>query len=181
MIYKSACFTLLCLVTTPAFSAEYIDLPVATFEAQASNIYERIETIIKNPEPILYRFKPAGLKVKDKLISHDQIEFMATKVVLGISKTVLFKGTLDIKSTSARCFLTHLDFMGSGDLIIDNIQSLEMNICTKEKAENHLVATIKSRLEKGSYYGGVIGGIAKSIITDQVDPIITAIKEEIEK
>ncbi len=185
MTAKSFLLFLIASFSTQLFAVEYIDLPASTFEVKASNIYQRMDDIVQNPEPILRRFQPAGLKVKDKVISQNQIQFMATKVVLGVSKTVLFVGNLDIKTIPTRkkeyCFIADLDFSGSGDLIIDNIQRLEMTICTKEKAENNLVATIKSKLEKGPYYGGLISGIAKTIIADQVDPIIAAIKAEIEK
>ncbi len=172
-------------LTSVASGAEYIDLPVSTFEAKAENIYDRINDIINNPEPILHRYKPVGMKIKDKVISKNQIQFVATKEVLGISKTVLYKGTLDIAYMNSpkgqKCFKAILDFTGSGELIIDNVENLEMNFCTTPKAEDHLAATVKSRLQKGQRYGGVISTIAKNLIADQVAPIITSVKEEIEK
>lgn len=168
-----------------AFAADYIELPVSTFEAKAENIYDRINDIIKNPEPILHRYKPVGMKIKDKVITTNTIQFVATKEVLGISKTVLYKGTLDIayvnSPKSQKCFKALLDFNGSGELIIDNVENLEMVFCTSPKAENHLTASVKSRMQKGQNYGGIISSIAKNLIADQVAPIIASIKEEIEK
>lgn len=168
-----------------ALAADYIDLPQAQFEAQAEDIQERVGAIIANPEPILVRYKPVGIKIANKKVSGNTISFMATKTVIGISKTVLFNGTLDINesdsSINQRCFKAVLDFAGSGALIYENIEELHMSICTVEKAPNHLSAIAKIRLLKGRNYGGVISGIAKSLIEDQVKPIITSIKEEIEK
>lgn len=173
------------LLTSTAFAGDYIDLPVSTFESKASGIYDRINDIINNPEPVLVRYKPVGMKISNKVIANNQIQFMATKEVLGVSKTVLYKGTLDISYVDSpanqKCFKAFLDFNGSGSLIIENIESLEMVFCTKEKAPDHLAATVKSKLKKGQSYGGIIGGIAKNLIADQVEPIILSIKEEIEK
>ena len=173
------------LLSTHVFAGDYIDLPVSTFESKAEGIYDRINNIINNPEPVLVRYKPVGMKIRDKVINHNQIQFLATKEVLGISKTVLYKGTLDISyidsQPNQKCFKTFLDFNGSGDLIIENIENLEMVFCTKEKGPDHLSATVKSKMKKGQGYGGVIGPIAKNLIADQVAPIITSIKEEIEK
>ncbi len=168
-----------------AIAAEFIDLPSAQFEARAEDIQERVSEIIANPEPILVRYRPVGLKVANKKISGNTISFMATKTVFGISKTVLFNGTLDINEVESpknqRCFKAVLDFAGSGALIYENIEELHMSICTVEKAPNHLAAVAKIRLLKGSNYGGVVSGIAKGLIEDQVSPIIASIKEEIEK
>lgn len=173
------------LFSSFAFAGDYIDLPTSTFESKAENIYDRINDIINNPEPVLVRYKPVGMKIKDKVISKNQIQFLATKEVLGVSRTVLYKGTLDISYINSpagqKCFKAFLDFNGSGDLIIENIESLDMVFCTTEKAPDHLSATVKSKLKKGQSYGGIIGGIAKNLIADQVAPIITSIKEEIEK
>nr|BDT29901.1 hypothetical protein BHI3_33670 [Bacteriovorax sp. HI3] len=173
------------LLSTQVFAGDYIDLPVSTFESKAEGIYDRINDIINNPEPVLVRYKPVGMKIKDKVINKNQIQFWATKEVLGISKTVLYKGTLDISYVDSqpaqKCFKAFLDFNGSGDLIIENIENLEMIFCTKEKGPDHLIATVKSKMKKGQGYGGVIGPIAKNLIADQVAPIITSIKEEIEK
>ena len=182
-----SCLTILVLFLSLniAFAAEYIDLPSAQFEARAENIQDRVSDIIANPEPILVRYKPVGMKVANKQISGNTISFMATKSVFGISKTVLFKGTLDINESESpknqKCFKAVLDFAGSGALIYENIEELHMAICTVEKAPNHLTAVAKIRLLKGNNYGGVVSGIAKSLIEDQVSPIIASIKEEIEK
>jgi hypothetical protein len=168
-----------------ALAAEYIDLPSTQFEARAEDIQERVGAIIANPEPILVRYRPVGMKVANRKVSGNTISFMATKSVFGISKTVLFNGTLDINETDSpknqRCFKAVLDFAGSGALIYENIEELQMSICTVEKAPNHLTAVAKIRLLKGNNYGGVVSGIAKSLIEDQVNPIIASIKEEIEK
>lgn len=169
----------------PALGGDYIDLPATTFEAKATHIYDRINDIINNPEPVLVRYRPVGMKIKDKVISQNQIQFLATKEVLGVSRTVLYKGTLDISyadgPVNQKCFRAYLDFNGSGDLIIDNIESLDMLFCTYQKAPDYLGATVKSKLKKGTRYGGLVGAIAKNLIADQVEPIIASVKEEIEK
>lgn len=167
-----------------SFAAGFIDLPSTQFEAKAENIQSKINEIIANPEPILHRYKPVGLKIKNKIINHNQIQFLATKEVLGISRTVLYNGTLNIELINPiknqNCFLATLDFNGSGELIIDNIEQMLMTVCTSEIDPNHLKAQVKTRLLKGNNYGGLIGGIAKNLIADQLDPILVSIKEEIE-
>ncbi|MBY0412671.1 MAG: hypothetical protein K2Q18_00825 [Bdellovibrionales bacterium] len=178
-------FTIALSISTLAAQAEYFDLSPQSFEAKAPAIYDRINDIINNPEPILQGYKPVGMKIKNKVISKNQIQFTATKEVLGFSKTVLYKGTLDIKYMTGvknqNCFQAILDFTGSGDLIIENIENLEMIFCTKELGEDHLSATVKSKMLKGQNYGGLVSGIAKGLIADQLVPIIASVKAEIEK
>ena len=161
-----------------------IDLPITPFEIQTPNINSRIDESIKNPESILNRYVPAGLTIKDKKISGNTIEFMATKSVLGISRTVFYHGILDIDEIKApknnRCFLAVLDFTGSGPLIIDNIEKLHLTLCVKETSTDHMKGNIKPILFKGANYGGLLGTIAKNIVIDQIDPMIKAVKEEIE-
>jgi hypothetical protein len=175
---------LLLIFSFKLFASDTIELPVTPFELQTPNINSRIDESIKNPESILNRYVPAGLSVKDKKISGNTIEFMATKTVLGISRTVFYHGILDIDEIKApknnRCFLAELAFTGSGPLIIDNIEKLHLTLCVKETSTDHMRGDIKPLLFKGNNYGGLLGTIAKNIVIDQIDPMIKAVKEEIE-
>ena len=155
-----------------------------TFELNAENVYARIDEAVKNPEGILNNYQPSGISIKDKQINGNQIQFMATKSVLGISRTVFYKGVLDINEIAGtptdRCFQADLDFTGSGELIINNVQKLELVLCVSEKSTDHLAGTVKPKLFKGNDFGGLLGNVAKNLVIDQIDPMIAAVKQEVE-
>lgn len=164
-------------------ATELIELETRKVQVPSQNITEIIFEIMQNPESVLQRYRPEGITVKNKKISGNQIEFMATKSVLGISRTVLYKGMLEIeelnKQNNGPCFKATQDFLGSGELIIKNIEKMELTFCLQEMKNNQTIAIIKPVLTKGRNPGGMLGNVATNLIIDQVDPVILAIKEEI--
>lgn len=169
--------------TLSASASDLIELEVRKVEVPSENLTNIIVSLIQNPESVLTRYRPEGISVKNKIISGNQIEFLATKSVLGISRTVLYKGSLEIvelqKKNNNPCFKATQDFTGSGELIIENIEKMELTFCLQELKNNKTEALIKPVLTKGRNPGGMLGGVATNLIIDQVDPVITAIKEEI--
>ncbi len=172
-----------CLFTS--LFANTVELPQKKFEVRAQNIQTRIDELLAHPENVLKRYRPVGISVKSKTITGNIIEFYATKSVLGISKTVFYRGTLSVfelpQKNQTRCFIASQDFDGSDELIIDNIQKFELTVCGEEKKLDQLSVVVTSKLYKGKNPGGMLGKIATQIVTDQVDPVVLAIKEELEK
>jgi len=171
------------LFSLPINANELIELETRKVQVPSQNLTEIIVAIMQNPETVLQRYRPEGITVKNKKISGNQIEFMATKSVLGISRTVLYKGILEIeeltKQNNYPCFKATQDFQGSGELIIENIEKMELTFCLQELKNNQTNAIIKPVLTKGRNPGGMLGNVATNLIIDQVDPVILAIKEEI--
>lgn len=176
-------FTFLTLYSQSLFAQELIELDVRKVQVPSQNLNAIIVEIMQNPESVLERYRPQGITVKNKKIVGNQIEFMATKSVLGISRTVLYKGTLEIEELpnqkNSPCFKATQDFQGSGELIIENIEKMELTFCLNQLNANKTEAVIKPVLTKGRNPGGVLGNVATNLIIDQVDPVIEAIKEEI--
>lgn len=151
----------------------------------APNIATKIDELIARPEAVLERYVPVGISVKNKKITGNTIEFNATKSVLGISKTVFYRGTLTLEIISEtetkRCFLATQDFSGSGELIYDAVTKFELTICAEIISANQAKAVIVPRLTEGRNPGGLYGTMATNLIVDQIDPVVVAIKEVLQK
>ncbi len=166
-------------------SASIRTLSDKELNVSAKNIAIKIDELIAKPEAVLERYVPVGISVKNKKITGNTIEFEATKKVLGISKTVFYRGTLTLnvisESQSKRCFLAIQDFQGSGDLIYDAVTKFELSICAEIKTQDSAKAIITPRLTTGENPGGIYGTVATNLIIDQIDPVIEAIKEVLQK
>lgn len=160
-------------------------LPEKKISVSSPNIALKIDELIARPEQVLERYVPVGITVKNKKITGNTIEFNATKSVLGISKTVFYRGTLSLEiiseTANKRCFLATQDFTGSGDLIFDAVTKFELTICAEILSDKDAKAIITPRLTEGRNPGGLYGSMATSLIIDQIDPVILAIKEVLQK
>ena len=175
----------LAVLSSSSFAGEgFLVLPSSSFEIKSENALQKLDDVVRAPELILRRFNPRGAKIKNKQVSQSQIQFLATKTYLMISKTVFVHGVLDLdNSNSCRSkkqmgYLASMDFAGSSGLLTDNIEKLEVLICVTEVANNDLNVVVNPKMIKGNNYSDLIGGVVKSLLTDQVNPLIDAIREE---
>lgn len=172
ILFMSLSFTLSAAVKT---------LPTKQLNVSAANIALKIDELIARPEAVLERYVPVGITVKNKKLTGNTIEFYATKSVLGISKTVFYRGTLSLvvvsETENKRCFLATQDFQGSGDLIFNAVTKFELSICAEILNNNQAKATIVPRLTEGQSPGGLYGTMATNLIIDQIDPVVLAIKD----
>lgn len=168
-----------------ALQARTKSLPERKITVTAANIEQRIDELLARPEAVLMRYKPVGMTVRNKKVTGNIIEFEATKSVLGISKTVFYRGTLTLNvtkdQTNVRCFTATQDFDGSGELIYDSVTKFELFICAEIINNANAKATITPKLTEGRNPGGLFGSIATDLIIDQIDPVILAIKEELQR
>lgn len=157
-----------------------------TFQIKQSKAAEKIEEVLKYPEGLLKRFRPAGVNFTNKIISNNVISFEATKAVLFLSHTVRIKGTLYTEEVGQGCaqnqrgYKLTLVLDGSDTLVVDNIDRLEAILCTSVVQSNLITGIAKGIIYKGSHYSNLFGPVAKGIIEDQVSPLLKALNEEIQ-
>jgi hypothetical protein len=178
-------FLVLFLISLNIYAADSFDVPAIKVEINATDVMNKINRVINNPEGVLVRYVPVGGTYKNKKVSNNQVSFIMTKKVLIITKTFLVNFLVDIHPTKNVCknneagFKYVVDLNGSDDLVIDNIDRLEFDICLKENNSSSVTANVSGKIFKGQNYSEPVGTIAKNTIQDQVDPFVKAIKEEV--
>lgn len=173
------------LISFNLFAADVFVVAPFKVEIKATNVSDKIKTAINNPEGVLNRYTPIGGAVKNKKVQKNEVTFTMTKKVLIISKTFNVKFIVDIHPATNICpgseegYKYQVDLNQSDDLVSDNINQLEFDICLKEMSDTNVIATVKGKLYKGAGYSEPVGSIAKSTIEDQVVPFVDAIKAEV--
>ncbi len=170
---------------------EILRLPIQEETLAIADLKGKIDRLIQSPKGVLERFTPKNLDYKNKLVENNKVTMDVTKKILGFKKTVKYVGTLTVTHLDNRkagfdeCYAVLEDFFGSGALLTDHVSEFSMEICLKKTSEpfaekeNYLVRFSPS-VKKADSYGGIVGPIVIDIIKDQVDPIIQAIRQEIE-
>ena len=176
---------ILILHSMQSFAIDSIALPNKSFVINTENAIRKLEDTIRAPHEILIRFVPAGVSIKNKNVNNDQIDIMASKTVMMMTKTVRIKGALDIvpvqiKSALEVCYSITMDFAGSDQLITDNIDLLNMLFCATKITEHKIKVNVVSKIIKGENYSSLMGSITTGIVQDQLQPIITAVQKTIE-
>jgi hypothetical protein len=182
---KIISFMGLFFITLNIWASDTFEVPSFEVEMKASDIMNKIDDAIKNPEGVLNRYNPIGGTVKNKVVNHNEVSFVMTKKVVIISKTFKVHFTVDINEQkgcplSQKGFLYTVNLDGSDSLVLDNIDRLEFTICIKQNSANSVTAIVSGSIYKGSGYSEPIGSIAKNTIQDQVDPFVAAIKAEVQ-
>ncbi len=179
-------FTLLFLsLSTVTWSAEIIGLPVVSLFVQTNNGLEKIDNVLKNPEGLLKRYKPAGAAISNKIVDHSQIQFVAKKTVLLFTKSVFIHSSLDVtnsdecSSKSEIGYLLKMDFSGSDEMVTNNVDNYEALICVREDSTGSLNVQVKSKIYKGNNYNKIVGPIITDMIAAQANPITEALSSEI--
>lgn len=181
---KATLFSLV-LFTGVAQSSEFKIVTDSSFSMATINIAEKFEDTLLESEGFLKRFNPAGVEVKRKVVSGNSFEYLVVKKFLGVSKEVEMIGTMTFERVSNGCqsneaaYLGAIDFTGSQPVITDNIESFTMLMCASGKASNSLSVRVRSSLfYKGEKLGFIVEKFVTSVIKDQVEAIVSAIKTE---
>lgn len=182
---KTTFFALALLVSSSVFARQSIGLPPINFQVSAQNAQSKFDQVVHDPENILKRYKPVGVKITNKRVSHNEISFTAIKTVLFISKSVYVHGVLDTREVSVGCsrdergYSLKMRFDSSDQLVTNNVDELRALICVREVSESSIAGQIRPLLIKGERYSSTLGPIAVNLIKDQVQPLLNAVTEEI--
>ena len=188
MKYISLAFLFTSLfISTTAFSAGTFPLKEVKFELKTTDVVEKTEEALGNPEPILIEYQPVDAVITNKEVHGNVIEFDATKNILGIKKTAHVYGILTITRNDSLCpkstmgFDLLMDLMNSSDLVSKNIEKLTATLCFDKKDSKVLMGHSKGLMYKSDDYNRIEGGIIRTFIDNQVEPIISALKRVVEK
>lgn len=178
----SAILLATCLTIQSTYAQSFFTVKEVKLNLQVKQIETKLNDTLGAPEKLLKNFTPAGAKITKKTVSNNHISFLATKSVLLISKTVLVNGVLESQENNNGCAKDEFghdikfDFAGSDALVYDNIDSLEVKLCTKQINENMATVTAKPRIIKGRNYSNTLGGIARDMIEAQITPLVYSLK-----
>ena len=173
------------LFSTMAMGAQTIQLPVASFDIKTTNVLEKIENVLLNPENLLKRYRPAGAKITNKSVDRDQFQFNAEKTIFFFTQNVFIHsyfnvtrdGTCPVKTDTG--YIAKMDFSGSDKMITDNIEKYEAQICVKDLGGDKVKVLVKARLTRGNDYSSIIGPIIFDMIAAQNSAFIEAISGEV--
>ena len=176
---KTTLLLLVLSVSPSVFARQSMALSPINFQIAAPNALSKFHDVVLNPEDILRRFKPAGVKISNKNVARNEISFTATKTVLVISKSVYVHGVLESHEASRDCYSLRMHFEGSSHLVTDNVEELQASLCVREESPNKITGQIRPQIILGDRYSRTLGPMAINLIKDQVQPLLTAVTEEI--
>ncbi len=168
-------------IASKALALESVALPISSFELKTANVFNKLEMVANDPEGLLKRFKPSGLKLISKSVSLNKIEMQVSKTVMFISKEVHLTAVLDIKAfrtvnPQEFCYDIKLDLAGSDLIITANVDSLNMIVCGTLVNENLARIKVWPKIIKSPDFHSLIGPISTDIISEQINPMIQSIK-----
>ena len=167
------------LLSFPAFARQSISLTPINFQVNSTHVLSKFEEAVLNPEGILRRYKPTGVRATNKRVAGNEISFVATKTVLVISKSVYIHGILESRDAGNGCYNLNMRFETSDRLVTDNVEQLQARICVKEDSNSKLSGQVRAQILTGNRYSRTLGPMAVNLIKDQVSPILNALTEEI--
>ncbi len=167
------------MVSSSVYARESIALAPINFSISAAQALSKLDQVVNNPEGILKRFRPVGVKVSNRQVSHNEISFTAIKTVLFISKSVYVHGVLETSDVSPGCYNLKMRFDSSDSLVTNNVDELRARLCVREDSDSKISGQIKAQIITGDRYSRTLGPIAVNLIKDQVQPLLTAVTEEI--
>jgi hypothetical protein len=162
-----------------------VALPPVNFQVNADHALSKFEDAILHPEDVLQRFRPAGVRVSNKHVAQNEISFVATKTVLLVTKSIYVHGVFESREFNRGCsgneksFLLRMHFESSHWVVTDNVQELRAIVCLRENSNTNISGQVRAQIIKGRKYSNTFGPIAISLIKDQVNPLLTALTEEI--
>lgn len=168
---------LLLLVLSPSVFANVALSPI-NFQVSASNALSKFDQAVHNPEGLLRRYRPAGVKISRKSVAGNEISFTATKTVLVISKSVYVHGILETRDTGRGCYNLRMHFEASDALVTNNVEEMQATICVREESDSKLSGVVRAQIVTGPRYSRTLGPMAINLIKDQVQPILSALTEE---
>lgn len=176
-------------LSSTSFSANQYDYVLSTeslFSVVSQNVETKFEETLLNPEGFLKRFNPAGVTVTKKVVLGNEFEFIVVKRILGFPKQFHLKGSVNFERTASGCstnqtaYLAHLDFTPSGPSITDTIADFTLLFCSTNASPTNInVKSTNTLYYKGDKFGGILERLAKSLMNDQVDAIVTSLNGEV--
>lgn len=182
---KTIVILLLLIVAPSVFAKQSVVLSPITFQVSADDALFKLEKTLLYPEGLLNRFRPVGAKISKKRVSQNVVNFIATKSVLFISKSVYVNGVLDSIVDNRSCskmdvgYSLKMNFDSSDDLVTNNVEELQAIICLHSQSNSKLAGIVRVRIILGDKYSNALGPIAINLIKDQVSPLLNALTEEI--
>ena len=182
---KKMMIFLMLLVAPSVFANQSVTLLPISLEVSADDVLAKFEQTILSPEAMLTRFRPVGAIISHKRVSQNVINFVATKKVLFISKSVYVNGVLESSEDKGACskedvgYSLKMHFDSSDALVTNNVEELEAIICLHSKSATKLIGIVRSRIILGNNYSKTLGPIAINLIKEQVSPLLNALTEEI--
>lgn len=175
------------LFTFSANAAGTFPLKEVKFELKTSDVVAKTERSLADPEPILIEYQPVDAVITNKEVRGNIIEFDATKSILGIKKTAHVYGIVTITRNDTLCpkktmgYDLIMDLMQSSDLVSKNIEKLTATLCFDQKGDTVLAGHSTGLMYKSDDYNRIEGGIIRTFIDNQVEPIIKALKTVVER
>ncbi|MES2526699.1 MAG: hypothetical protein V4598_06410 [Bdellovibrionota bacterium] len=176
---KTILSALVLLVSTSVFARQSIPLSPINFQISAAHALSKFDQVVQDPEGILKRFTPVGVKIRNKQVSQNEVSFTAIKTVLFVSKAVYVHGRLESREVSRGCYSLSMRFESSDPLVTNNVDELKASICVREDSESKISGQIKSQIITGDRYSRTLGPLAVNLIRDQVQPLLSALTAEI--
>ena len=168
-----------------AYSYDHVIVTQTAFSASGVSIEKNLEDTLLNPEGFLKRFNPAGVEVTKKVIKGNDFEFVVVKRIIGISKTFHLLGSIRFERTQANCpanqvgYLGQIDFTPSGPYVTNTIENFTLLFCGSSIAQNKMsIKSTNTLFYLGDKFGSLLEKFSKSLITEQVDTLSIAIKNE---
>lgn len=155
------------------------------FQVSTDNGMSKLDQVVSNPERILRRYQPVGVKISNKRVSRNEISFTATKTVLLISKSVYVHGVLETGDDTRSCsqnesgYRLRMHFSSSDSLVTNNVDELRAVLCVREVNAFKIAGQIRPQIILGERYSRTLGPIAINLIKDQVSPMLDAVTSEI--
>jgi hypothetical protein len=168
-----------------AFARQGVTMAPINFQVSTDHGLSKFDQVISNPERILRRYRPEGVRVSNKNVSRNEISFTATKTVFMISKSVYVHGVLETGDDNRSCsnnetgYRLRMHFESSDHLVTNNVDELRALICVRELSAFKIAGQIRPQIILGERYSKTLGPMAINLIKDQVSPMLTALTEEI--
>ena len=175
------------VLSVNVFAADEIVLPLRSADFKTSDALMKVENVISNPQDILEDYKPAGGVIKDKKVNNNEVTFKMIKKVIIFSKTINIQILVNHSPDSSICgkgivgYKYELLLDGSDDIVTNNVDKVDIDICLTEKSKDWVTASFKTTLYKGDNYSEPVGSIAVGTIKDQVDPLIESLNNVMAK
>ena len=131
------------------------------------------------------RFQPVGAQISDKNVSEKMVNFIATKKLLFVSKSVYVNGVLESSADNQVCppddvgYILKMHFDSSDPLVINNVKGLEAILCLHSKSDSSIEGIVQSKIIIGSNYSKTFGPITINLIKEQIAPLLSALTEEV--
>ncbi len=177
---------LLLLLATPSIYANHsVEMAPINFQICGNDALSRFEQAIFYPEGVLKHDRPAGAQISNKHVSQNVINFVATKSLLFVSKSVYVNGILEAKEDNQRCskndfgYELSLRFDSSDNLITSSVERLEGVICLRPHSDTSFIGILRSKIILKNDYSKILGPMAIDLIKLQLSPLLSALSEEI--